>query len=68
MIPYLEGVIGDRFSPIVLMTLLPQTLRPTMIPTPPYIKIQRGIEACLVTVPWWYINQSEMTGPMALLE
>ena len=33
--PYLDGVIGDRFSPIVLMTRLPHTAKPTMMPTPP---------------------------------
>ena len=65
---YLEGVIGDRFSPIVLMTRLPQTLRPRMMPTPPYMRIQIGMDACLTTVPSWYINQSEITGPIALLE
>ena len=34
-ITYLDGVIGVRFSPIVFMTRLPHTAKPTMIPAPP---------------------------------
>ena len=40
---YLDGVIGVRSSPTVLITRRPQTKSPMHIPTPPKTRIQIGI-------------------------
>lgn len=66
---HVDGVILARSSPIVLMTLLPQTHRPMVIPRPPKNRIQMGagvtsLELHDGVVP---INQMLTSGPMALL-
>uniref|UniRef100_A0A2D4KYI1 Uncharacterized protein n=1 Tax=Micrurus paraensis TaxID=1970185 RepID=A0A2D4KYI1_9SAUR len=47
----LDGVIGVRSFPIVWITLLPQTQRPTQMPMPPYSSSQIGVGASCITPP-----------------
>jgi len=64
---YLDGVILERSSPIVLMTLRPHTQSPILIPTPPNIRIQIGVSAFCKALPSVPIIQILTRGPMALL-
>ena len=65
---YLEGVMGVKSSPMVLMTLRPQTHRPMEIPAPPITSIQMGTSTFGKTMPYLKMTQSEISGPMALLK
>ena len=48
---YLEGVIGVRSSPTVLITRRPHTNSPMHMPTPPYTRIQTGIRTLSCIMP-----------------
>ena len=62
---YLDGVILVKSSPIVLITLLPQTQRPIEMPTPPKISNQIGVAASDSILPSLYTKYSAISGPMA---
>ena len=57
-----------KSSPRVLMTLLPHTHRPMMMPAPPYSKIQMGVWAFCPALPSVPIIHRATNGPMELLQ
>lgn len=65
---YVDGVILDRSSPMVLITRRPQIHSPNEMPTPPYTKIQIGMGAFWDTFCSWAITHTPTKGPIALLQ
>lgn len=65
---YLEGVVLARSSPRVLMTRLPHTHSPMMIPTPPYTRIQMGVWVFWAALPSEPIIHRATRGPIELLK
>lgn len=67
-VSHLEGVILARSSPTVSMTRLPHIQSPMEMPTPPYSRIQIGVNSSDSTSPVVAVSQMLTNGPMALLE
>lgn len=65
---YLEGVVLARSSPRVLMTRLPHTHSPMMIPAPPYTRIQMGVWVFWAALPSVPIIHRATRGPIELLK
>lgn len=65
---YLDGVMGVRSLPMVLITLRPITQSPVQMPTPPNRSSQMGVDKLDTTDPLLYSSQMATSGPIALLE
>lgn len=65
---YLDGVMGVRSLPMVLITLRPSTQSPAQMPTPPNRSSQMGVGKLDSTDPLSYSSQMATRGPIALLE
>lgn len=65
---YLDGVMGVRSLPMVLITLRPSTQSPVQMPTPPNRSSQMGVGKLDTTDPLSYSSQMATSGPIALLE
>lgn len=66
--PHLDGVMGVRSLPMVLITLRPSTQSPVQMPTPPNRSSQMGVGKLDTTDPLLYSSQMATSGPIALLE
>lgn len=66
--PYLDGVMGVRSLPMVLITLRPSTQSPEQMPTPPNRSSQMGVGKLDTTDPLSYSSQMATRGPIALLQ
>lgn len=67
-VSYLDGVMGVRSLPMVLITLRPSTQSPAQMPTPPNRSSQMGVGKLDTTDPLSYSSQMATRGPIALLE